>query len=266
MSAVTYGELRGADLHGRAGMRPSDRAIAYAVLLSLVLHGALLFSFSMRPSGRRAATPGPIVAHLVALPAPAVPAPSPPPAPPAEPQRAQPKPTPPQPRLKPPPKPASRAEAVTPAPKPAPPAPAAPAASPAPSEPAQASVAPQAAPAAPLARTEPQPSVSSGAEADALHAYRSELIQVAKKYKRYPRVAMDNNWEGRAVVRMVVGANGLISSIVVTTSAGHEVLDKQAQEMVRRAKTLVPIPAYLRGKDFSIEVPVIYHLKGEDAG
>ena len=264
MSAVTYGELRGADLHRRAGMRASDRAIAYAVLLSLVLHGVLLFSFSMRPSGRRAAAPGPIVAHLVAPPAPPVPAPA--PQPPAEPQRAQPKPTLPQPRPKFVPKPAPRSEVAAPAPKPAPPAPAAPAAAPAPSAPAQASVAPQAAPAAPLARTEPQPSAASSAEADALQAYRSELIQVAKKYKRYPRVAMDNNWEGRAVVRMVVGANGLIASIVVTTSAGHEILDKQAQEMVRRAKTLVPVPAYLRGKDFTIEVPVIYNLKGEDAG
>ena len=191
-------------------------------------------------------------------------------APPPEPPRAQPKPKPKPapsvPRVKPIPKPSPRTEAAAPAPRPTPSAPAAPAVPAAPSAPAQASVAPPPASPGPIARTEPQPSAPSGAEADALQVYRTQLIQVAKKYKRYPRVAMDNNWEGRAVVRMAVGANGLISSIVVTTSAGHEILDKQAQEMVRRAKTLVPIPAYLRGKDFAIEVPVIYNLKGEDAG
>lgn len=237
----------------------SDRAISYAVLLSLVLHAALLFSFSMRPSTRSAATPAPIIAHLVAPPAPAVVPPAPQPEPPRP--RVEKKPAPPVAMAKPKPSPIPAPKAAPPQPRPAQvaPPPAAPAVAPTPSAPAQPS-----APAA-VARTEPQPA-QNAAEADSLQAYRTELIEVAKKYKRYPRAAMDNNWEGRAVVRMTIGANGMISSISVTSSAGYEILDKQAQDMVQKAKGRVAIPAGLRGRGFTIEVPVIYNLKGDDAG
>lgn len=237
----------------------SDRAISYAVLLSLVLHAVLLFSFSMRPTKRSAPTPGPIIAHLVAPPAPVVVPPAPQPEPPRP--RVEEKPAPPVVKAKPKPSPIPAPKAAPPQPKPAEvaPPPAAPAVAPTPSAPAQPS-----APAA-VARTEPQPA-QNAAEADSLQAYRMELIEVAKKYKRYPRAAMDNNWEGRAVVRMTIGANGMISSISVTSSAGYEILDKQAQDMVQKAKGRVPIPAGLRGRGFTIEVPVIYNLKGDDAG
>jgi len=114
-----------------------------------------------------------------------------------------------------------------------------------------------------VAKAEPQPSTPapSTAEADSLLSYRTELIEMAKKYKRYPRVAMDNNWEGKVVVRLVIGANGMISSIQVLSSAGHEVLDKQAQDMIQKAKGRVLIPPALRGRNFTIEIPVTYELK-----
>jgi protein TonB len=64
---------------------------------------------------------------------------------------------------------------------------------------------------------------------------------------------------------MVVGANGMISSISVLTSAGHEILDKQALDMIQKAKGATQIPAALRGKEFSLEIPVFYSLKEPDA-
>ncbi len=89
---------------------------------------------------------------------------------------------------------------------------------------------------------------------------------MARKYKRYPRAALDNNWEGRAIVRMVIGANGMIASLTVVSSAGHEILDKQALDMLQKAKPRVQIPAGLRGKEFAIEIPVIYNLKDQASG
>ena len=103
-------------------------------------------------------------------------------------------------------------------------------------------------------------------DAGSLAQYRLQLISVARKYKRYPRVAMDNNWEGDVVVRMVIGANGMISALSIKTSSGHEVLDQQALEMFKKAKPLVQIPAALRGKEFTIELRAIYNLKDQDSG
>ena len=74
---------------------------------------------------------------------------------------------------------------------------------------------------------------------------------------------MDNNWEGKAEIRMVVGANGMISSITIKTSAGHEILDAQALDMIRKAKPMVQVPPGLGGKEFTVDVPVVFSLKEE---
>ena len=211
---------------------PSDpnRAFNYAVLASIALHGLLLFAFSAHHNqASRAAPPAPLVARLV-QPAPAVPAPQ----------------------------PSAPVREAVPA---APPAPAA----------AEVSAAP-AAPAAPpvIARTDPAPAAASpsvdSVDAGSLAQYRLQVISAARKYKRYPRVAMDNNWEGAVVVSMVIGANGMISALSIKTSSGHEILDKQALDMFRKAKPLVLIPAALRGREFTIELRAIYNLKDQASG
>jgi periplasmic protein TonB len=99
-----------------------------------------------------------------------------------------------------------------------------------------------------------------------LAQYRLQLLSMARKYKRYPRVAMDNNWEGDVVVRMVIGANGMISMLSIKTSSGHEVLDQQALEMFQKAKPLVQIPAALRGREFTLELRAIYNLRDQGSG
>ena len=234
-----------------------DRVIGYAVLASIVLHGVLLFAFHLRPGKGRAAPLPPIVAHLAPAPAPRAAEPEPPRS------RVEPPPPPPVVKSVPKPTPTPAPKAAVPPPRPAPPPPPAPVQA-APTPPAPQPAAPAAAPSAPpVAAVSPQAPASAqgSAEADSLVLFRRDLIEMAKKYKRYPRVAMDNNWEGRVVVRLVIGSNGFISSIEVLSSAGHEVLDKQAQDMLRRAKTLVQIPSALRGKEFTIEIPVVYDLK-----
>jgi protein TonB len=235
------------------------------VLGSLVFHGVLLFGLSLnRESERAAALPAPIAARLVE--------------PQASPATAAPQPEPPKPRVEeappapvvkpapaPKPNPIAKAEPTTPTAKPAPvaPAPAAPSAEITPSPPAAG------APAAPgpLVKAEPQPAAPASSEQDTgLAQYRRDVMRMAAKYKRYPRVALDNNWEGTAVVRVIVGANGAIASISVISSSGHQVLDKQALDMIQKAKGGVPIPPALRGKEFPLEIPVIYNVKDQGAG
>jgi protein TonB len=250
----------------------SNRAFNTAVLCSIVLHGLLLYTFtgfkaSMKPQDNPAL--GPIVARLVQPPAPPAPAPTPEPPQPQQEQRAEPPPPPPPTAVKPVPAPAKPSPVAKPAPKAAPveptssapptpsppvsstpPAPSAPAAPAAPSAPTTAPTAP----AAPAAQSEV-------ADKGSLDQYRMQILSAARKYKRYPRVAMDNNWEGTAEVVMVIGANGMIASVSVKTSAGHEVLDQQALDMFKRAKPLVPIPSALRGKEFTVTLRAIYSLK-----
>lgn len=260
--------------------RPDNRGVVVAAVCSLVFHGALLASWHglIKPAVKPAASPGPIVARLAAPAA----------RPAGAPEAAPPQPEPPKPKAEEPPPPppvAKPAPAPTPTPvaKPAPVAksaptvPAAPTAAPAPSaapsseSTASPSSAPSA-PSAPVAKAEPgggSPTAapaapSADADPGTLRQYQLAIITTARKYKRYPRAAMDNNWEGKVEVRMVIGANGMIVSMSIKTSTGHELLDKTALDMITKAKPLTPIPPSLRGKEFTVDVPVVFSLK-EDA-
>jgi protein TonB len=93
-------------------------------------------------------------------------------------------------------------------------------------------------------------------------AYRLALINAAKRYKRYPVQAMERGWEGRVEIRLVVDANGAIKSALVKTSSRYQVLDDQALEMVRRAfNALAQVQPAPRGREFTVDVPVIFELQ-----
>lgn len=230
MSAVMQRELR--------GYRES-RAFNYALALSLLLHALLLFGLpGFRDSKRPSIAPGLITARLV-----------PPQALPAAPDVA-------------PAAPLAR-PALRPALQPQPAAPLAPSIPASPADSAESTSAEPVPAAEPEAGTT-APSAEPAAEAGSVDQYRLQLISAAKRYKRYPRVAVDNNWEGGVVVRMVIGADGLIASASVKTGSGHEVLDSQALEMFKRAKPLVPIPPALRGKELSLDLRAIYNLMDQE--
>ena len=244
-----------------------QRVFAYAVLASIVLHGALLFAGILHrdPARKPNPAPGPIVARLVAPRPAATPAPAP---------------EPPKPRTEELPQPARKPQLPTvPVAKAAPGAPVVPAtparaapASEAPkpvseSAPSAAPSAPSSAPPSPgpVAKADPQPPSQAAATDDSgtLAQYRLAIIMAAKRYRKYPRVALDNNWEGRVEVRISFGVDGKRVSIVVSKASGHEVLDRQAIDTVTKA--FVPVPASMRGKEFSVDIPVIYNVKDENA-
>lgn len=105
-------------------------------------------------------------------------------------------------------------------------------------------------------------SARSGSEVDSgtLERYRLALIVATRRYKRYPAIALEKGWQGRVEVRLVIGANGMLASAAIKTSSGHEVLDNQALDMLKKGKTTVQIPSGLRGREFAVDVPVIFNL------
>jgi protein TonB len=119
-----------------------------------------------------------------------------------------------------------------------------------------------------LARLEPLPvpAAPPGPDPGALDRYRLQLVTVAARFKRYPRSAIDNNWEGLVVVRMTVGADGRIAALGVAKSSGHEVLDRQALDMFRTAKPFVQLPPELAGREFELELRAIYSLRDQPSG
>jgi len=97
-------------------------------------------------------------------------------------------------------------------------------------------------------------------DAGALARYRIVVAGEAGKLKRYPRAAIDNNWTGKVVVAVTVRANG-VASYSVRVSSGYTILDQQALEMISKAQARSEVPAALRGREFSFEIPVDFDLK-----
>jgi protein TonB len=239
-----------------------NRVFSFAVLASIVLHGTLLFGLSHRSRPLPAPEPQvPIVARIAEPPAPAPTAEVQPPS--VEPPKLSPRPKPqarkPVQKATPQPRPAPGPPRIVDAPQAAEPVPA-PTPAPAPppviarTEPAPAAAA-QVPSAQPVEPVQPAPDPRSIAE------YRKQIIGAAPRYKRYPPVARENNWEGLVRLRMLFSANGRLASLSVTTTSGYDVLDKQAAEMFTNAAEAVPVPPLLHGKEFAVDVAAVYGLR-----
>jgi protein TonB len=111
-------------------------------------------------------------------------------------------------------------------------------------------------------RSEPvsPPPAAPTADAGTLAQYRLAIISIAKGFNRYPRIAVENSWQGRTEVRMTVRADGTIASLGLRSGSGHEILDRQALDMIGNAAPQVPLPAQLRGREFALDIPVIFSL------
>jgi protein TonB len=119
--------------------------------------------------------------------------------------------------------------------------------------------------ASPQVATQPAQPAADAPDAGTLAQYRLALISAAKRYKRYPRVALENHWQGKVEIRIVIDTTGAISALSVRASAGYPLLDQQALDMIERAKAMAPIPPVLRGKEFSVDIPVVFSLREPDA-
>jgi protein TonB len=245
-----------------------ERALLWGVLASIALHALVLLGISAREA------PAPSEKSLLVLTARLAPVARASREPPPDRPRAEP-PSEPAPALRPPREPERKKPALVPAPvvqktvpaeaaKPAPVEPALEAAAPASSAPSSVPAGPTQARTAPQALAGPRTGATDrpGNEMDAgtMEQYRLALIVATRRYKRYPAIAMEKGWQGRVEVRMVIGANGMLASTSIKTSSGHEILDNQAMDMLKKGKTTVQIPAGLRGREFSIDVPVIFNL------
>jgi protein TonB len=267
----------------RVRARETDlRVLAAALAASALLHLAFVLGFPQWVAREHMVIlPGPLRARLAPPPAPA-----PPPTPGKE-ERREP--------FGGEPRPAARRAPAPAAPEPVPAGPAPLAQpesrSPAPSTPPAKAVPPQpagAAPPAPLVEAKPQsatPEASAPAAERAAAApreavaaaapppaaeepgtvaqYRIALMEAARGLRSYPRLARENNWEGRVTVRIALAPGGVLAALAVASSSGYPVLDQQALDMIRRAQAKTPVPAALRAREFSVEIPVIFDLRDE---
>lgn len=220
-------------------------------VLALVVHGAVIYWVSQKPTPVLPVVPPEIPPMTIEFSRPAPPAPPvvapPPPAPVVEPPppvedelavkppppKLIPKPKPkPKPMVKPPPKPAPKAVEQPPAPAPAPAKPIAPVAAPAPAAP-------------------PAPAPVTPASANAAY--------LKNPAPEYPSLAQRRGWEGTVLLRVHVLASGKPSEIQIAKSSGRQQLDDAALNAVKRW-SFVPAKQGDVAQDGWVSVPIDFKI------
>ena len=76
----------------------------------------------------------------------------------------------------------------------------------------------------------------------------------------YPAEALALGLEGTVRVTVVIGPDGRVKAASVAASSGHPLLDAEAVRKVRDAESLPVPPALLRGREFSLVLPISFRL------
>ncbi|WP_122421891.1 energy transducer TonB [Pseudomonas viridiflava] len=242
------GPLSSARLHSNPKLVLGRREAILLGVFALVLHGAVIYWLSQKPTPALPVVPPEIPPMTIEFsrPAPPVQAPPPPPEPVVQPVAEPPppvedelavKPPPPKPIPKPkpqPPKPVVKPVAKPVESTPAPPVPAPPVAAPAP---------------APPAPPAPKPVTPASAGAGYLRNPAPE----------YPSLAMRRGWEGTVMLRVHVLASGKPGEIQIQKSSGRESLDDAALAAVKRW-SFVPAKQGDVAQDGWVSVPIDFKI------
>lgn len=81
-----------------------------------------------------------------------------------------------------------------------------------------------------------------------------------EQLKHYPHVARANRWEGRVVLRAVIGEEGQLIDLKVAESSGHSILDEAALEVLKKTAPLT-LPQPLGRPQVVVQVPISYRLR-----
>lgn len=109
------------------------------------------------------------------------------------------------------------------------------------------------------ARVAPPP---ASPDLQALAGYGRSLAAALAIHQRYPRIARMRQWQGTTMLQLELAADGRLLQSRVLSSSGHEILDRQAQEMLRAALPLPTLPPGLAGRPLVVNVPVVFRLAG----
>lgn len=101
---------------------------------------------------------------------------------------------------------------------------------------------------------------AAGIDADGIRAYRIGLAREARAHRQYPPMARERGWTGTAEVSVDVSREGRPRHILLARSSGHDVLDREAVQMMERAAASAALPDSLRGREFAVRLPVVFDL------
>ena len=95
-----------------------------------------------------------------------------------------------------------------------------------------------------------------------LRSYGELVFQSINRHKSYPVAARKMKLTGKVYVQVAIGKDGLLAEAPkVYRSSGHDLLDRRALEMVRKAGPFPPLPRGFNKDRAAMVIPVDFSLE-----
>jgi protein TonB len=91
--------------------------------------------------------------------------------------------------------------------------------------------------------------------------WKTEILALLERNKRYPEVAQSRHQQGIAQVFFSLDRQGRVIDSRVVRSSGASALDEEALALLRRAQPFPPPPPELPGQRVDLSVPIRFNLK-----
>jgi periplasmic protein TonB len=95
----------------------------------------------------------------------------------------------------------------------------------------------------------------------AVPTWKTQIVAVLERNKRYPEAAQSRREQGIAQVFFSLDRQGRVVDSRVVRSSGASALDEEALALLRRAQPFPPPPRELPGEHVDLTVPIRFNLK-----
>lgn len=95
----------------------------------------------------------------------------------------------------------------------------------------------------------------------AVATWRSQILALIERNKRYPEAARSRHEQGITQVRFMLDRKGQVSNAEVTQSSGSSALDAEAVALLQRAQPFPAPPAAFPGQRVAVKLPIRFTVK-----
>jgi len=95
---------------------------------------------------------------------------------------------------------------------------------------------------------------------EAMLRYQDMVKQKIESHRQYPSWAQRRKIEGAVGLKFVILPNGQAEEIKVISSSGHEILDKESQDTIRRASPFLAIPDEISQGSVIIQLAIVFSI------
>jgi periplasmic protein TonB len=96
---------------------------------------------------------------------------------------------------------------------------------------------------------------------NAVPTWRTQIVALLERNKRYPAAAQARHEQGVAHVFFTIDRQGRLIDSRIVRSAGGAALDSEALALLNRAQPFPPPPPQLAGERVNLTVPIRFNLK-----